>query len=929
MFLSKFIILFLSLSSLASYAGVDKARLVEKMHILTQMTSVYMEVCSIPDGKGPGAFKENEIFTNLGGSLEDGNLDCNDQLMALDKYRKSLEKETAALELEISKDPTCDPSDLKEGNLANLLKQVDDAQAISEKMQLSCEWDNTQTGKSCAEDFGCNMMSMFMDHDPAKPRYKSNGQLCVQSTNSCIMNFDMGIIKSVGGFFSFVGDGITWAVDRTGRAYKHVNYDMWKKAHPQEDASATQVQILQEADYKTMEAIGRFSRGLPDSARDLGVKIWNSMNEGIRNSYGCQKWSGTPYASECLKPIEDFCGASCSMKMNTICGLVGHMGGEILNTLITGSVTAPLFFTAQNISGRLIQKMGLEPYIERLAKVRKQSVLKTKIAGLVVLDHMKMTLKELPALKAISNAVAKLGGRLSKPLEDVTRNTRTTGNITGQGRVAIYQDGALYKPIKNYLELSKEAARLGGVQSDSMLVAMNNGRNRMAHALFDTIPKEHPVGTRLMQNRDGKYWFLDKKEIPFTPSDAFSQIGIYSPAKARVMKLNQADLKLVSNAVGKNVNDPDKYRYIVDELTGLDKLTAVQKKKKLDEVIKKVNNWKPNSLTVRVAEFRQKRFLASVEKYKKEFKKQNPEMNDATIARYAERAALDKKDRAIALQRACTTLTPNSTMAKAGALYGSANMSLGLTTTAGTYAYANWNKVKDTEWAKRLGYEVVMAYLISKWSSKISTSQSDTFLGKVASSHLVSLKVVLIESSAYSMFFSNDAKNAKDHLAKLEKSPNFAADVKELETYVNERSGIQELVDGVGDMSNNLMRYVTGKELLNDMSAEEIGKLNPDALKDPMVMERLMDDVADKIYSDNLDGNTYGSKFIDRIIFDTEWNLYSVPRNVAVGALTYQAVCRNINNPAMAIGAFMSIQTANKVGSSYYYYRKKAKEIKQ
>jgi hypothetical protein len=221
-----------------------------------------------------------------------------------------------------------------------------------------------------------------------------------------------------------------------------------------------------------------------------------------------------------------------------------------------------------------------------------------------------------------------------------------------------------------------------------------------------------------------------------------------------------------------------------------------------------------------------------------------------------------------------------------------------------------------------------MAYLISKWGSKIATNQASTFGGKVASGYLLNFKISMIESTAYNAFFSNDKEAAKKRIEEIASSPHFEEDIKKLEEYVANRSRIEDFVDASIDAYREVASALMGKRV-EDVTEAELKNIKQDAFKDPATMDRLMDVVSDQMYSEKMKGNTYGSQFVDRVAFESQWAIHSVPRGVIMGMLTYQAVCRNIDNPMKALMAFGAIQGTNKAASGLIYYEMKSDQINQ
>jgi hypothetical protein len=223
-----------------------------------------------------------------------------------------------------------------------------------------------------------------------------------------------------------------------------------------------------------------------------------------------------------------------------------------------------------------------------------------------------------------------------------------------------------------------------------------------------------------------------------------------------------------------------------------------------------------------------------------------------------------------------------------------------------------------------------MAYFMSLWSAKITTKPGTSFVGRVTRQNWLQFKYYILEGGVYQTFFAGGGEEARAALARLESSPNFLEDINALQEHVENRSQIEALVDGVGDYSNNLYRAVTGREELKDLSSEELQNLNPDSLQDPIIQERLMDLINDQMNASE-DGKAHftGSIALDRLGFNTSYNLASIPVNMALSMATFQAVCMNLDNPAAALAAFSALQMTRQNTAGYIYFRTREDVINQ
>ncbi len=73
--------------------------------------------------------------------------------------------------------------------------------------------------------------------------------------------------------------------------------------------------------------------------KELAAGFMKVLTAGIKNNYGCEQWSGVPFSSECLVPMQNWDCASCNQKINSICGVLGFAGGELVVAYLTGGAT--------------------------------------------------------------------------------------------------------------------------------------------------------------------------------------------------------------------------------------------------------------------------------------------------------------------------------------------------------------------------------------------------------------------------------------------------------------------------------------------------------------------------------------------------------------------------------------------------------------
>lgn len=405
----------------------------------------------------------------------------------------------------------------------------------------------------------------------------------------------------------------------------------------------------------------------------------------------------------------------------------------------------------------------------------------------------------------------------------------------------------------------------------------------------------------------------------------------------RVNEKNAGDIKFLLEKSKGSIDSPAKLNAVLDELSSLSIYTQDQKDKILKGLIATVDRDASKGLTVvqklkqPVIAFRENQFNRDVSKLEKEVKLAQPQLSNEAVKKKAFADAITRRENRIMIQKSCSSLSSNPTSVQAATKYAQWNTGMSIVLTTGAYFNAHLDEVgvKDLGWTKRLSYELGMAIFSAKWGSKIVSKQSSGFAGKIAEGHVAAGTIASIDAAAYGAFFSGGGDKAKEELEKITSSAEFKKDLKTLEDFIRNKNDFEDLSDDVGDFSKNIVRWMTGKNKVDDITVEEIRKLDPETLKDPIVMERMMDTIEDQLYSQELHGKTLGNKSLDRLAFDLNWNIEAVPRGVILGMLTYQVVCRNMADPKLAVGGFLAIQGANKSISGDRYFKAKAKEINQ
>lgn len=897
------------LFSLLSVSAFSKAPVHTRIEDFQTLSQMFHQICFDKNGN----FLKGKIYS-IQGTL----IDCDRDVETLSNRYQELEREverTKKLNEELCAGTELDP---KFKNLSDISDAINGQKVCPAK---------TEPASECMKQLTCNAFSSVLGVaasgtelllNTADKLYKAKGldlnkspavatlRSCVKPSTSCLTNLLKGVwdslFTSVKGIWTIVKGAAKLGKNAVVGAYDYVVDSVGSLFSDAEDATSEKMMVAQQLPDS---ALDKFMADPLAFVKDMAKALYDETVKSIKEHYGCEQWAGVPYMSKCLVPMANWECATCNQKANVICGVVGFAAGEIVTAFFTGGTVA------------VAKTVGM-------TAVKGGAVLATRVGGVI---------SRIPKVSYVSRAIPKVLSSAGKAthhtylkviekweafnklrlVAQVNQAARTVGSKVQSATIKVTSS----RPVQLVSTTTQLAAKPFTGYLNLMTKSFGAGYRRVDDALASRLTVAAPASKTTSVVPEVKV------------AQEVSRVGV----QERALRLSSGhhdpkDLKRIIEATGDQLDDPVKFDYVMDELSALKVFDEKQKAEIMLRLIDDVKKWQPHSTKARLAVHRSERLKQDAQVQFDRLKEKHPHWEVSQLEKDAKLAAYAKRARALELKKSCGLNAPTEISAKAGTLYGTANLALTVGSTAVTYALANWNDVKDTEWAKRLGYEIGMSYLIAKWGSKIATNQSSSVAGKIVSGYGVNFKTNLIESTVYSSFFSHDDEKARAKLDELMKSPTFDQDMAKLQDYIENRSQTEKYVDAATDSMKMVYATMTGKAV-KDITTNELAAINQNALKDPMVIERLMDHVSDQLYSEEIGGNTYGNRFIDRLAFDTEWGLHAVPRSVLVGMMTYQAVCANIDNPAKALMAFGVIQGANKLGSSLYYYDKKSEEINQ
>lgn len=380
------ILLFISLAPFAEVAiaqakktsSCENGECVEKMLERTErLSAVYLKECLPSNGKDIKSYHEKNGLTER----------CWKIITEINHLEKKLEAKASQLEaMEGCENGDCK---LKKQAAAHTLTPVSKKTIEPNACNAAKKADVL---KKCPSDMACVLEATVMGAGgylaellmPAKAKPKG----CHLGDDSCLTQLATGFLKAAISFFEGAWDLLKMAGGAAGKKMGEF-YDWVVGA---EDHSSTSQLAL----AKASEDPGVFDMLLKDFPGTMG-KIWTalvgSLKEWLKTDIFCQKWSGVPHFSQCVKPTDDFDCLPCKTMVLGLCAISGTIIAEVVPAFLTGGLTTAA-------------KHG----VNGAAKIAKAFKISSK--GLKAIKASKLSKYSLSAATKIDDAL-----RLSKALK--------------------------------------------------------------------------------------------------------------------------------------------------------------------------------------------------------------------------------------------------------------------------------------------------------------------------------------------------------------------------------------------------------------------------------------------------------------------------------------------------------------------------------
>lgn len=296
---------------LSQFAWANEATLNTRIQKYKLLQAKVMENCI--EGKNAANYKVK---------IDDQTYTCAQLIIITNRLGKELETD-----VEKFKDTCESDANSDQKKLAAQVAAVTDKTA-------SCTPSPDQ--KQCFSKFACGMAVAAV---PAMSLVASAGifdstalKTCTEQSKTmpgCLMNVMRGIFDSIWSALELVWDVGKYLTTKTGELLGIIKVS--------EAETSERAMMAQQAGPGFLK---RFASDPGGTIKELAKSFYDSLEAAAINHYGCEKWSGLPFASTCLKPMENWECGSCQQKAQVYCGIAGYAVGEIGTALLTGGLAA-------------------------------------------------------------------------------------------------------------------------------------------------------------------------------------------------------------------------------------------------------------------------------------------------------------------------------------------------------------------------------------------------------------------------------------------------------------------------------------------------------------------------------------------------------------------------------------------------------------
>lgn len=315
--------------SLNTFANVQR-----RISIFTQQSNYFKQVCVAPDG----TFLQDIVLFDPSSSIGDSTFDCNAQATALNEEADNIEREVQSLGGASCDLAIIDPS---------LIDLLNGGTGIVD--ELNCPGNGSAA--QCTSVVACNLISSMIPFgaQAAQAAFRNHPTLsqCGASGTNCLNNLGAAIGHNLYDTLT----GLCWLVTfgyACGGEEEAPSQASRAPASGDPDGDARLRGVAQQGQDDTQ--VASFREDPLGWMSNMANSFVAMIADSISNRYGCQQWSGLPFVSECVMPMEWDC-ANCDQKLNMICGVTGYIGTEVLVTFFTAGAAGAVKGLSNSLKG--------------------------------------------------------------------------------------------------------------------------------------------------------------------------------------------------------------------------------------------------------------------------------------------------------------------------------------------------------------------------------------------------------------------------------------------------------------------------------------------------------------------------------------------------------------------------------------------------
>jgi hypothetical protein len=227
---------------------------------------------------------------------------------------------------------------------------------------------------------------------------------------------------------------------------------------------------------------------------------------------------------------------------------------------------------------------------------------------------------------------------------------------------------------------------------------------------------------------------------------------------------------------------------------------------------------------------------------------------------------------------------------------------------------------------KDLGYELSMAFIMSKIGARIMSNPTGGLTKRYLQSNAQSSVVGVIDAAIFANMYSLSDEEAQERIERIKNSPAKVQALRDLERYMDREGVVQKIENSIMAQFRHSLRAPETREYFLEEGApigdgSVTGPLHLSDLDDPEKEARIRRAIMMDFYNEQKGAYGTGSVLTDKFSFDRVYNAsLGIPRAMAAGYLTYAALCRNADNPIKGLTQAFAIQAINQGFGGYYYY---------